>query len=149
MMSLAAEGDWAGVRTEIASLMTNHAKFLGDQKDGPLAELESIGCWVRAFHICARFSSKQTAPPLQSCIWSPALLANLHTRAVKLNAGAESRTLQLLVKGLETLTKTWAGETTGNNAAARLATTLPLLESLVSELINDEARPEGTKPDKL
>jgi hypothetical protein len=145
---LAAEGDWPGVRTEIASLMVNHAKFLGERKDGHLAELERIGCWLRAFHICASFSSRQPSPPAQSCIWSPALLTDLHSRAVKLNAGAESKTLLSLVKGLESLTKTWAGETTGANAAARLATSLPLLESMVSELINDEPGPEGTKPDK-
>jgi hypothetical protein len=137
------------VRTEIAALMTSHAQFLAEQKDGRLAELERIGCWLRAFHICARFSVKQPAPPAQSCIWSTALLTDLHARATKLNSAAESKTLQSLANGLETLVKTWAGETTGANAAARLAITLPLLESMVAELINDEPRSEGTKPDKL
>jgi hypothetical protein len=149
MTSLAAEGNWTGVREQIATLMTSHAKFLGEQKDGHLAELERIGCWVRAFHICARFSSKLPVPPSRSCIWSPALLGDLHARAVKLNSGMDSKTLQLLVRGLEALTKTWTGETTGANAAARLATSLPLLDSLVSELINDESRAEEKKPDKL
>ncbi len=146
---LAADGDWPGVRTEIASLMANHGKFLEEQKDERLAELERIGCWLRAFHICARFSSKQSAPPAQACIWSSALLTDLHTRAVKLNAAAESKTLQSLATGLDTLNKTWAGETNGANAAARLAVSLPLLESMMTELINEESRSEGTKPDKL
>jgi hypothetical protein len=147
--SLAGDADWAGVRTEIASLMASHAKFLGEQKDGHLAELESIGCWLRTFHICARFASKQPAPPGRACIWSGALLKDLHARAAKLNAAADSKTLRTLNSGLEKLTKTWTGDTTAANAAARLAVTLPLLDSLVSELINDEPPPEESEPNEI
>jgi hypothetical protein len=145
---LAADGDWQAVRAEIASLMAHHAKFFGEQKDGHLAELERIGCWLRAFHVSARFSSKLPAPPAQPCIWSPALLTDLLSRASKLNAATDSKTLQSLTDGLNTLTKTWSGETTKVNAAARLATSLPLLEAMEAELINDESRSEPPKPDK-
>lgn len=146
---LAGEGDWAGVRTEIAALMASHAKFLGEQKDGHLAELENIGCWLRTFHICARFAAKQPAPPGRACIWSGALLKDLHTRAAKLNAAADSKTLRSLDAGLEKLARTWAGETTSANASARLAATLPLLDTMVTELIDDEAPPEEAEPNKF
>ncbi len=63
LTELAAAGDWKGVRAEIALLMASHAQYLGEQKDELLAELESLGCWVRAFHISAQFCAKQAKPP--------------------------------------------------------------------------------------
>lgn len=138
---LADAGDWPGVRKEIAALMTNHAQLLTAQNDGSLAELERTGCWLRAFHIGARFAARQPRAPLQPCIWSAAMLADLHSRVVKLSAARELKSLAPLVAGLESLTKTWQGETTAANAADRLAVTLKLLDSLMAELIDDTPVP--------
>ena len=134
---LADAGDWPGVRKEIAALMTQHAQFLAEQNDESLVELERTGCWLRAFHIGARFAAKQPQPPLQPSIWSAAMLADLHRRTVKLSDGQESKSLAPLIAGLEALTKTWQGETVAANAADRLAATLKLLDSLMAELIDD------------
>lgn len=148
LTALAEAGDWPAVRAAITSMMASHAQFLGQQKDEALAELEHIGCWLRAFQVGAKFSASRPQPPAQPCIWSSALLADLHGRAAKLSARVESKTLQSLLRGLEALNKTWAGETTAANAAARLAVTVPLLDAMVAELINDEpaAPPQETKP---
>jgi len=137
LTALAEGGDWPGVRTEIAALMTHHAQFLAKQKDDDLAELEQIGLWLRAFHIGARFAARQPALPGRPPVWSGEFLTHLHARAAKVRAGSESKTLQTLAAGLEGLTKTWAGETTASNAAARLAATTPVLESMMAELISD------------
>ncbi len=145
--SLAGESDWPGVRAEIGSLMASHSKFLGEQKDEHLAELESIGCWLRSFHICAQFAARQPAPPGRACIWSGALLKDLHTRAAKLNTAVNSKTIRSLNTGLETLAKTWNGETNRANASTRLTATLPLLDAMVAELINDEPPAAETETD--
>ncbi len=144
---LADAGDWPGVRREIAALMTHHTRFLSDQKDEALADLERTGCWLRAFHISARFASRQPQPPAQPCIWSPALLADLHSRTIKLAAGRESLTVATLTGGLQSLTKIWPGETAPADAATRLAATLKLLDSLMAELIDDApAASPNTQP---
>ncbi len=144
---LADAGDWPAVRLEITGLMARHAQILAAQKDEALADLERTGCWLQAIHTGARFAAKQPIPPPQPCIWSIALLADLHSRTVKLTAGHESKTLAALVAGLESLTKIWPDETTPATAAERLASTLKLLDSLMAELIDDvPAAPPKTQP---
>lgn len=147
LTDLADAGDWAGLRKEITALMAHHTQFLGDQKDEALADLERTGCWLRAFHIGARFAARQPQPPAQPCIWSPALLADLHSRTLKLAAGRESLTVATLTGGLQSLTKIWPGDTAPADAAARLAATLKLLDTLMAELIDDApAASPNTQP---
>ena len=144
---LADAGDWPGVRKEIAILMAHHSQLLAAQKDEALADLERTGCWLRAMHTGARFAAKQPRPPAQPCIWSPALLADLHARTLKLSAGKDSKTLTALNAGLGSLTITWQGESTAANAAERLAATLKLLDSLMADLIEDTpATTPGPQP---
>ena len=144
---LADAGDWPAVRLEITGLMARHAQILAAQKDEALAEMERTGCWLQAMHTGARFAAKQPMPPLQPCIWSAALLADLHSRTAKITAGQESKTLAALLAGLESLTKIWPDESTPATAAERLAATLKLLDSLMAELIDDvPAAPSKTQP---
>jgi hypothetical protein len=139
--SVAEAGDWNAVREEIATLMARHAELLAEQKDNDLAELERLGLWLRTFHIGARFAARQPAPPARPAVWSGEFLASLHGRAAKLRAGNNSRTLQVLADGFESLTKTWAGETPAANAAERLKATTPVLELMMAELISEPPPP--------
>lgn len=144
---LAEAGDWPGVRQEIATLMANHAQFLSDQKDEDLAELERIGCWLRAFHVGARFAARFPQPPVKPCIWSGALVVSLRDRAAKLGARNDAKTIHCLLSGLDRLAKAWPGETTAANAAERLAASIPILESMMTELIDGApTAPQPSRP---
>jgi hypothetical protein len=146
LTAVADAGDWPGVRAEIATIMAMHAQLLGEQKDEHLAELERIGCWLRAFHVGIRFAVRQHPELPNFPGWSGDLMADLHTRAAKVNAHNNSKTLQFLVAGLESLDKTWAGETTAANAADRVAASGKLLDSMMADLISDEsAEPQAPK----
>ncbi len=138
---LAESGDWAAVRTEIAGLMNRHAELLAEQRDQDLAELERIGCWLRSFHVASRFAAKLPRPPGRPCIWSAVFLTALRDRTAPLAARHDTATLRSLLAGLNRLTEIWAGETTAANAAARLAATTPLLDSLMAGLISEESSP--------
>ncbi len=131
---LAEAGDWAGVRAEIAGLMALHAESLTAQQDGMLAELERTGCWLRAWHIGARFSSRQAALPEQPCIWSAALVADVRARTAKATEGHASKSLEALNAGLDSLQRLWSGTAT---PAERLAESLKTLDGLMAELIGD------------
>jgi len=131
---LAEAGDWAGVRAEIAGLMELHAEALTAQQDELLAELERTGCWLRAWHIGARYSSRLKVPPDQPCIWSLALLTDVRDRTAKATDGHAAKTLQTLQAGLEALHKMWSG---GTPPGERLAASCKLLDDLMAELIGD------------
>jgi hypothetical protein len=138
-VDLAEEGDWAGVRVQVAALMDLHRESLAAQQDDLLVELERTGLWLRAFHIGARFSSRQTKLPEQPCIWSPAMLQDLQQRTAKATEGHAAPTLQMLNTGLATLQKIWAGHAPGVPSADHLAATIKALNALMPELIGDEA----------
>ena len=146
LTELAAAGDWKGVRAEIALLMASHAQYLGEQKDELLAELESLGCWVRAFHISAQFCAKQAKPPVRPCVWSKELLASLSARAARLSAARPDPTLVSLTQSLAKLEAVWTGETTGANAAARLDSSGRLLEAMMAEFITGETPHSAPEP---
>jgi hypothetical protein len=131
---LAEAGDWTGVRAEIAGLMSLHAESLNAQQDGMLAELERTGLWLRAWHIGARYCSRQSKLPEQPCIWSVALLTDVRDRTAKATDGHAAKSLDTLNTGLGELHTIWPGNAP---SAARLAATLKLLDELMAELIGD------------
>lgn len=145
LTELAAAGEWMGVRSEVTLLMGSHAQYLAEQKDEMLAELESIGCWLRAFHISAQFCAKQKRPPVRPCIWSGAMLSSLTARATKLSDARQDATLTSLSQSIARLEAVWAGETTATNAAARLETSGKLLDAMMIEFIAGE--PPHSAPD--
>ena len=137
-IELAEAGDWNGVRAEIAGLMTLHEQSFAAQRDDLLAELERTGCWLRAWHVGARYSSRQAKPPAQPCIWSAALLDDIRTRTAKATEGHDAPALKTLTAGMDALHQTWSGN---QDAAARLAATLKTLDALMADLIGDTPAP--------
>jgi hypothetical protein len=131
---LAEAGDWAGVRTEIAGLMTIHAQALTAQKDEALAELERTGCWLRAWHIAARYASRQTKAPAPAPAGMAALVDDVRTRTAKALAEAKVKNMEPLTAGLDALHKTWSGDAAPE---VRMAETLQALETLMAGLIGD------------
>lgn len=129
---LAEAGDWAGVRTEIAGLMAIHAQALTAQKDEALAELERTGCWLRAWHIAARYASRQPKAPAPAGL--PALVDEVRTRTAKALAEAKAKNMEPLTAGLDALHKTWAGDAAPE---VRMAETLKTLDTLMADLIGD------------
>jgi len=64
---------------------------------------------------CSRVIDR--SQPAQPCIGSLELLTSLQTRVTKLSAESDARTLQRLRSDLESLHKTWSGETAPAGAA--------------------------------
>lgn len=142
---LAENGDWKAVRAEIALLAASHAQFLAEQKDELLAELESLGCWVRTIHITAQFCAKQPKLPLRPCVWSPGLTASLAARAAKLSTARPDPTLLALTKSLQELEAVWKE---GSGITDRQAATVTLLEEMMLEFMSgeDDAGPDKSTP---
>lgn len=140
---LAENGDWKAVRAEIALLVASHAQFLAEQKDEVLAELESLGCWVRTIHITAQFCAKQPKPPLRPCVWSPGLTSSLAARAAKLSTARPDATLLALTKSLQELEAVWKE---GSGITDRQAATVTLLEAMMLEFMSGEDTPAADKP---
>lgn len=131
---LAEAGDWAGVRAEISALMTTHAQALTAQKDEALAELERTGCWLRAWHIAARYASRQTKAPPPAPAGLAALVDEVRTRTSKALAEAKAKNMEPLTAGLDALHKTWSGDAAPE---VRMAETLKTLDKLMADLIGD------------
>lgn len=131
---LAEAGDWAGVRAEISALMTTHAQALTAQKDEALAELERTGCWLRVWHIAARYASRQTKAPPPAPAGLAALVDEVRTRTSKALAEAKAKNMESLTAGLDAVHKTWSGDAAPE---VRMAETLKTLDKLMADLIGD------------
>ncbi len=136
LADLAVAGDWAALRDAIGDMVSLHSKTLKAQMDEPLAEIETLGLWLRTLQISAVHTSKMAKTPDVPCIWSDAFLGSLEKRAAAAaKRDKDPTSLNALAAGMGSLKDLWTDETTPARAAERLAATLTLLDKLTKELI--------------
>jgi hypothetical protein len=134
LTSLADEGEWKTLRTEIGSLVRQHRRQLSAHRDEALADLSSIGQWIRAWFISVQFCRNHADLPADP-LGKPEWIAALRLRTSPL-ADAEVKPCGTIRKHLNALSRLWdPGTPQDTERPERLTASLGILTEIMNRCI--------------
>ncbi len=134
LTSLADEGAWKTLRPEIGSLVRQHRRQLSAHRDETLADLSSIGQWIRAWTISVQFCRNPPDLPAEP-LGKPEWIAALRLRTSPL-ADAEVKPCGTIRKHLNSLSRLWDPQAPQETERPqRLATSLEILNEIMNRCI--------------
>ena len=139
LTSLADGGEWKALRGEVGSLVRQHRRHLTAHRDQQMADLESIGQWVRTWQVAVQFCGNHEGvkvPPLGKPEWIDVLKG----RAAPL-AEAEVRPCVVIRRQLVALDRMWAAAAVDGEARKeRMKQTREALNELMARSIDPVAK---------
>lgn len=109
--AVATAQDWNAVRFEVESLLRENAEFLHAQRDEDLAELSTIGLWLRLLEVGTSVVDSKDFPELAICVGGPGLVDRLAARFLRLSEGTRSESaIAEALRQLEKVGRIWSAE---------------------------------------
>jgi hypothetical protein len=109
--AVATAQDWNGVRFEIETLMREDAEFLRAQRDEDLAELCTIGLWIRLLEVGTAVVNSKDFPELALCVGGPGLVDRVAARFFRLSEATRGEAaLSKPLRELEKIGRIWSVE---------------------------------------
>lgn len=107
--AVATAQDWNGVRYELETLQRENADFLRAQRDEDLAELSTIGLWLRLFEVGTAVVSSKDFPELSLCVGGPGLVDRVAARFSRLGEGTRTEAAVAgALRQLEKIGRVWS-----------------------------------------
>lgn len=103
LFELSDRGDWEGLRRELTGTQEDVEESMLELKDGELADLISLGGWLRGFQIACHVTAEHYTPEKASALVRPALMDYYIDRMNCLSPRMKSRPV---VAGVATRLKT-------------------------------------------
>ncbi len=139
LTSLADGGEWKALRGEVGSLVRQHRRHLTAHRDQQMADLESIGQWVRTWQVAAQFCGNHEGVKVLP-LGKPEWIDVLKGRAAPL-AEAEVRSCVVIRRQLVALDRLWAAAAADGAARkARMEQTREALNELMARSIDPAAK---------
>jgi len=109
--AVATAQDWNGVRFEIETLMRENADFLRAQRDEDLAELTTIGLWLRLLEVGTSLVNSKDFPELALGVGGPGLVDRVAERFALLgDATRREAAVAGALRHLEEIGRIWSAE---------------------------------------
>lgn len=139
LTSLADGGEWKALRGEVGRLVRQHRRHLTAHRDEPMADLSSIGQWVRAWQVAAQFCGNHEGVKGQP-LGKPEWIGVLRGRVAVL-AEAEVRVCVVIRRQLVALDRMWAvAAADGEARKGRMERTREALNELMVRSIDPPAK---------